>query len=101
MRWCHAGSWSLNFLRPVPKLNYQADANFFPVLSEEHFIEPAGIAVNSQGQSCVFHQGKQISFRGHIPSQYADDLFGTAHMLRIDPEDDIWTLPSELNFLAF
>jgi len=45
---------------------------------------------------------RQTDFiRRHIPSQYADDLFGTAHMLRIDPEDDIWTLPSELNFLAF
>src|SRR5215472_16085131 len=33
----------------LPKLNYEISPDFFQLPLEEHFVEPAGVAVNSKG----------------------------------------------------
>jgi DNA-binding beta-propeller fold protein YncE len=80
---------------PIPKLNYQANADFFQLPPEEHFIEPAGVAVNSKGHIYIFHRGKhplmEFDSSGKFLRSIANDLFVTAHMLRVDSEDNIWT----------
>ena len=38
---------------PIPKLNYEPVPDFFQLPAGEHFIEPAGVAVNSKGHVCV------------------------------------------------
>ena len=80
---------------PLPKLNYLIIPDFFELPPEEHFIEPAGVAVNSKGHIYVFHRGKhplmEFDSSGKFIRSIADDLFVTAHMVRIDPEDNIWT----------
>ena len=80
---------------PLPKLNYLNIPDFFQLPPEEHFIEPAGVAVNSKGHIYVFHRGKhplmEFDSSGKFIRSIADDLFVTAHMVRIDPEDNIWT----------
>lgn len=80
---------------PIPKLNYQANADFFQLPPEEHLIEPAGVAVNSKGHIYIFHRGKhplmEFDSSGKFLPSIANDLFVTAHMLRVDPEDNIWT----------
>ena len=78
---------------PVPKLNYEWNADFFQLPPEEHLVEPAGVAVNSKGHIYIFHRGKhplmEFDASGKFLRSIADDLFVTAHMLRVDSEDNI------------
>ena len=80
---------------PLPKLNYDVIPDFFQLPPGEHFVEPAGVAVNSKGHIYVFHRGKhplmEFDSSGKFLRSIADDLFVTAHMVRVDPEDNIWT----------
>src|SRR5215813_8423443 len=80
---------------PIPKLNYEAVPNFFQLPEGEHFVEVAGVAVNSQGHIYVFHRGKhplmEFDANGKFLRSIADDLFVTAHTIRVDAEDNIWT----------
>jgi len=41
-----------------PRLNYEVVPDFFQLPPGEHFVEPAGVAVNSKGHIYVFHRGK-------------------------------------------
>src|SRR5215472_1619718 len=80
---------------PSPKLNYDMILDFFQLPPGEHLIEPAGVAVNSKGHIYVFHRGKhplmEFDSSGKFLRSIADDLFVTAHMVRVDPEGNIWT----------
>jgi DNA-binding beta-propeller fold protein YncE len=80
---------------PIPKLNYEAVSDFFQLPAGEHFVEVAGVAVNSKGHIYVFHRGKhplmEFDASGKYLRSIADDLFVTAHTVRVDAEDNIWT----------
>ena len=80
---------------PIPKLNYQVVSDFFQLPLDEHFVEPAGVAPNSTGHIYIFHRGKhplmEFDSSGKFLRSIADDLLVTAHMVRIDSEDNIWT----------
>jgi DNA-binding beta-propeller fold protein YncE len=79
----------------ISKLNYEAVPNFFQLPAGEHFVEVAGVAVNSKGHIYVFHRGKhplmEFDASGKFLRSIADDLFVTAHTVRVDAEDNIWT----------
>ncbi|HXT23305.1 MAG TPA: hypothetical protein VN749_00595 [Candidatus Eisenbacteria bacterium] len=79
----------------LPKLNYNVITDFFQLPPGEHLVEPAGVAVNSKGHIYVFHRGKhplmEFDPSGKFLRSIADDLFVTAHMVRVDVEDNIWT----------
>ena len=79
----------------VATLNYRAITDFFQLPPEEHLVEPAGVAVNSKGHVYIFHRGKhplmEFDSSGQFLRSIADDLFVTAHMVRVDPDDNIWT----------
>jgi streptogramin lyase len=79
----------------IRNLNYEAVPDFFKLPPGEHFVEPAGVAVNSKGHIYVFHRGKhplmEFDSSGKFVRSIADDLFVTAHTLRVDAEDNIWT----------
>jgi DNA-binding beta-propeller fold protein YncE len=81
--------------QPLPELNYNVITNFFQLPPGEHLVEPAGVAVNSKGHIYVFHRGKhplmEFDPSGKFLRSIADDLFVTAHMVRVDIEDNIWT----------
>src|SRR5215813_6206696 len=90
--------WPLEVRPQLPelvKLNYEWIADFFQLPPEEHLVEPAGVAVNSKGHIYIFHRGKhplmEFDDNGKFLRSIADDLFVTAHMVRIDPDDNIWT----------
>ena len=80
---------------PLPRLNYDMMPDFFQLPPGEHLIEPAGVAVNSKGHIYVFHRGKHPLMEFDSSRKFirciADDLFVTAHIVRVDPEDHIWT----------
>ena len=79
----------------IPKLNYEAVPDFFQLPAGEHFVEVAGVAVNSKGHIYVFHRGKhplmEFDASGKFVRSIADDLFVAAHTVRVDSEDNIWT----------
>jgi DNA-binding beta-propeller fold protein YncE len=79
----------------IPKLNYEAVPDFFQLPAGEHFVEVAGVAVNSKGHIYVFHRGRhplmEFDANGKFLRSIADDLFVTAHTVRVDAEDNIWT----------
>jgi DNA-binding beta-propeller fold protein YncE len=79
----------------IPKLNYEPVPDFFQLPPGEHFVEVAGVAVNSKGHIYVFHRGKhplmEFDASGKYLRSIADDLFVTAHTVRVDGEDNIWT----------
>jgi DNA-binding beta-propeller fold protein YncE len=79
----------------VPKLSYEAIPDFFQLPTGEHFVEVAGVAVNSKGHIYVFHRGKHPLMEFDVNGKYlrtiADDLFVTAHTVRVDAENNIWT----------
>src|SRR5437868_13065650 len=77
---------------PIPKLNYEAVPDSFQLPPGEHFVEVAGVAVNSKGHIYVFHRGKhplmEFDSSGKFARSIADDLFATAHTVRVDAEDN-------------
>jgi DNA-binding beta-propeller fold protein YncE len=79
----------------VSNLNYEPVPDFFQLPGGEHFVEVAGVAVNSKGHIYVFHRGKhplmEFDPSGKFLRSIADDLFVTAHTVRVDAEDNIWT----------
>jgi DNA-binding beta-propeller fold protein YncE len=79
----------------VPKLDYEVVPDFFQLPAGENFVEPAGVAINSKGHIYVFHRGKhplmEFDASGKFIRSIADDLFVTAHMVRVDGDDNIWT----------
>src|SRR5215475_1470649 len=80
----------------LPKLDYELMPDFFQLPPGEHMVEPAGVAVNSKGHIYVFHRGQhplmEFDASGKFLRSIADDLFVTAHMVRVDPDDNIWTV---------
>src|SRR5262249_32169252 len=79
----------------IPKLNYEAVPDFFQLPADQHFVEVAGVAVNSKGHIYVFHRGRhplmEFDANGKFLRSIADDLFVSAHTVRVDAEDNIWT----------
>ena len=69
--------------------------DFFQLPAGENFVEVAGVTVNSKGHIFVFHRGKhplmEFDASGKFIRSIADDVFVTAHMVRVDAEDNIWT----------
>lgn len=67
--------------------------DFFQLPSGEHLVEPAGVAVNSKGHIYIFHRGKhplmEFDSSGKFLRSFNDDLFVIAHMVRVDPKDNI------------
>jgi len=79
-----------------PKLDYEPVPDFFQLPAGDNFVEPAGVAVNSRGHVYVFHRGSkhplmEFDASGNFLGSLADDLFVTAHMVRVDSEDNLWT----------
>lgn len=79
----------------APQIDYQIVRDFFQLPPGEHLVEPAGVAVNSKGHIYVFHRGRhplmEFDGSGKFLRSIADDLFVTAHMVRVDADDNLWT----------
>jgi DNA-binding beta-propeller fold protein YncE len=87
---------SVAFAQTTPAaLPYAFVPNFLQLPASENFVEPAGVAVNSKGHVYVFHRGQhplmEFDASGRYLGSIADSLFVTAHMVRVDADDNIWT----------
>src|SRR5262249_5104199 len=88
---------------PIPKLSYEAVPDFFQLPADQHFVEVAGVAVNTKGHIYVFHRGKHplmtIEANAKILRSIAEDLMLSiadarsvvAPTVRVDADENIWT----------
>ena len=89
----------------VPGLPYKAVPNFFETPPGDYLGESQGVATNSKGDIFVFFRGnpgsrlwefdKTGKFIREIGKGYYGFLF--AHMVRVDPQDNIWTVDEGTN----
>lgn len=81
---------------PAPSLEYDVVPGFFRLPPGMNFVEPAGVAVDSNGHIYVFHRGAhplmEFDQSGKFLRSIDDDLFVTAHSVRVDTEGNIWTV---------
>jgi hypothetical protein len=79
----------------ITETELRRDYRLLSTAAGEHFVEPAGVAVNSKGHIYVFHRGKhplmEFDPSGKFLRSLADDPFVTAHLVHVDIEDNIWT----------
>jgi len=92
----------------VPVIAYEGDANFLKLPPDLHLGEVAGVSINSQGHIFVFSRGTtggpaygaaaaqllEFDAGGNFLREIGKNLYawGFAHTVKIDPEDNIWTV---------
>ena len=92
----------------VPGLPYKAVPNFLETPPGDYLGESQGVATNSKGDIFVFFRGspgsrlwefdKTGKFIREIGKGYYGFLF--AHMVRVDPQDNIWTVDEGTNVIT-
>jgi DNA-binding beta-propeller fold protein YncE len=92
----------------VPSLPYKAVPNFFATPPGDYLGESQGVATNSKGDIFVFFRGTPGSrlwefdntgkFVREIGKGYYGFLF--AHMVRVDSQDNIWTVDEGTNVIT-
>src|ERR1700678_3551860 len=92
----------------VPNLPYKAVPNFFETPPADYLGESQGVATNSKGDIFVFFRGTPGSrlwefdqtgkFVREIGKGYYGFLF--AHMVRVDAQDNIWTVDEGTNVIT-
>src|SRR5262245_28114557 len=77
------------------KPDYQVVPNWPQLPAKFQFGEVTGVAVDAADQVFVFHRGKQplvvFDRDGKLLRSWGDDLFKTAHGLRLDAGGHVWT----------
>ena len=91
-----APAMAQNLPPTISKLSYEEVLDFFQLPAGENFVESAGIAVNSKGHTYIFHRGKhplmEFDANGRFLRSIADELFVSAHAVRVDADDNVWTV---------
>ena len=96
------------FAQQVPEIPFTADAEFLKLPADMNLGEAAGVAVNSKGHVFVFHRGNtngpafgataaqllEFDQTGKFVREIGRNLyaFSYAHTVRIDRDDNIWTV---------
>ena len=88
----------------VPEISYTSVPNFLKMPAGETLGEAIGVATNSKGHIFVYHRSattrlwefdKSGSFVKEIGKGYYG--FEFAHSVRVDPQDNIWTVDEGTN----
>lgn len=83
---------------PVPEIRYHSVPDFLQLPPDIYLGEAASVAVNSKGEIFVFHRGQhpllEFDPEGKFVRSIAEGLYGFvfAHSVRVDPQDNIWTV---------
>lgn len=91
---------------PVPEIPYHSFPDFLKLPPDIYLGEAAGVAVNSKGEIFVFHRGTHplLEFNpdGTFVRSIADGLYGFvfAHSVRVDKQDNIWTIDEGANVVV-
>ena len=75
-------------------VDYQPVPGFLKLPDDITLGACSAVAVNSKGKLYVFHRGPQpilcFDAAGEFLRSWGDDMIGTAHGLRVDPNDNVW-----------
>ncbi len=103
LRWSTACVWGTVFAIAFVSANSARAVDYELVGSPEYLKLPddlrlgacSAVAVNSQGEVFLFHRGKRpvlcFGADGQFRRSWGDGIITTAHGLRIDRHDNVWT----------
>src|SRR5258708_11625283 len=88
----------------VPEIQYTSVPNFLKVPAGETLGEAIGVATNSKGHIFVYHRSAttrlwEVDKSGVFVREIGKGYYGFefAHSVRVDPQDNIWTVDQGTN----
>src|SRR6266496_3491738 len=88
----------------VPEISYMSVPNFLKVPAGETLGEAVGVATNSKGHIFVYHRSAntrlwEFDKNGTFVKEIGKGYYGFefAHSVRVDPQDNIWTVDEGTN----
>jgi sugar lactone lactonase YvrE len=88
----------------VPEIPYTSVANFLKMPAGETLGEAIGVATNSKGHVFVYHRSAntrlwEFDKAGNFVKEIGKGYYGFefAHSVRVDPQDNIWTVDEGTN----
>jgi hypothetical protein len=90
----------------VPDIPYEAVPNFLKLPPDIYFGESIGVATNSKGHTFVYDRGHETRLfefdqNGAFQRFIGEGLYGFvfAHVVRVDPQDNIWAVDEGSNMI--
>jgi sugar lactone lactonase YvrE len=91
----------------VPEIPYDSVANFLKPPAGEYLGEAVGVATNSKGHTFVYHRSAttrlfEFDQNGNFLKEIGKGYYGFefAHSVRVDSEDNIWTVDEGTNVVT-
>jgi sugar lactone lactonase YvrE len=91
----------------VPEIPYTSVPNFLKLPPGEYLGEAVGVATNSKGHTFVYHRSANTQLfefdqNGNFLKEIGKGYYGFefAHSVRVDPQDNIWTVDEGTNVVT-
>src|SRR5258706_7461853 len=91
----------------VPEIPYDSVPNFLKLPAGEYLGESVGVATNSKGHVFVYHRSAntrlfEFDQNGNFAKEIGKGYYGFefAHSVRVDPQDNIWTVDEGTNVVT-
>jgi sugar lactone lactonase YvrE len=91
----------------VPEIPYDSVPNFLKLPAGEYLGEAVGVATNSKGHTFVYHRSAttrlfEFDQNGNFLKEIGKGYYGFefAHSVRVDSEDNIWTVDEGTNVVT-
>jgi sugar lactone lactonase YvrE len=91
----------------VPEIGYHSVPNFLKIPAGEYLGESVAVATNSKGHIFVYHRSArsrlwEFDQNGNFLKEIGQGYYGFefAHSVRVDPEDNIWTVDEGTNMVT-
>jgi sugar lactone lactonase YvrE len=91
----------------VPEIPYDSVPNFLKLPAGEYLGEAVGVATNSKGHTFVYHRSAvtrlfEFDQNGNFLKEIGKGYYGFefAHSVRVDAEDNIWTVDEGSNVVT-
>ena len=91
----------------VPEIPYDSVSNFLKLPAGEYLGESVGVATNSKGHTFVYHRSAttrlfEFDQNGTFLKEIGKGYYGFefAHSVRVDAEDNIWTVDEGTNVVT-
>jgi sugar lactone lactonase YvrE len=91
----------------VPEIPYDSVPNFLKLPAGEYLGESVGVATNSKGHTFVYHRSAttrlfEFDQNGNFLKEIGKGYYGFefAHSVRVDSEDNIWTVDEGTNVVT-
>jgi hypothetical protein len=91
----------------VPEIPYDSVPNFLKLPAGEYFGEAVGVATNSKGHTFVYHRSAttrlfEFDQNGNFLKEIGKGYYGFefAHSVRVDAQDNIWTVDEGTNVVT-